>query len=57
MNPMIERVVRALRDRRDPACPWEDYVPDARAALLAEREPTGSHGCLGTPAQPIGVNR
>lgn len=38
---MIERVARALSLHRDGAeIWWQDYVSDARAAILAMREPT-----------------
>lgn len=38
-DTMIERVARAIAGSRDGDA-WRDYVPAARAAVLAMREPT-----------------
>lgn len=38
---MIERVARALCDENKPFdMSWESFIPEARAAILAMREPT-----------------
>ena len=41
MSEMVERVARAISTERDGAdLWWKDYVSEARAAILAMREPT-----------------
>jgi hypothetical protein len=40
MSEMIERVARVLHARDDyDGYTWHDYIPDARAAIAAMREP------------------
>jgi hypothetical protein len=51
MSEMIERVARVLHARDDyDGYTWHDYIPDARAAIAAMREPTDRMVHVGTMA-------
>lgn len=51
MSEMIERVARAIcTGAGDYSGPWQDFIPEARAAILAMREPTEAVLDAGPPS-------